>query len=217
MTYRRILKSGLVIASTAPEHAEQLERLQEVVFPTLAAEQRFRAPHYLKHIELFADGQFVGLDGESVVAMTSTIRLDFDFEHFDHSFDDIIQGGWMTSHQPEGKWLYGADVGTRPDYRKRGLARGLYAARHETVRRLGLEGQVTVGMMSGYGARKHEMSARDYFAELCAGRVTDPTITAQMHIGFSIRGLIPGYLHDPVCDDYGVCLVLEAARDVRPD
>ncbi|MBI3891817.1 MAG: GNAT family N-acetyltransferase [Candidatus Wallbacteria bacterium] len=217
MPYRRVLKSGLVIASTAPGHAAQLERLQEVVFPTLAPEQRFRAPHYFKHIELFPEGQFVGLDGDTVVAMTSTVRLDFDFEHFGHGFDDIIQGGWMTSHQPGGSWLYGADIGTRPDYRHRGLARGLYAARHETVRSLGLAGQVTVGMMSGFGARKNEMSAQEYYEGLKAGRIVDPTISAQMRIGFQIGGLIPDYLHDPVCDNYGVCLVLDAAHEVRPE
>ena len=43
-----------------------MEALQRVVFPTLADEQRFKAAHYLKHIELFPEGQFVGLDDERV-------------------------------------------------------------------------------------------------------------------------------------------------------
>ena len=66
--YRRALPNGLVIASARPEHAAQLEALQRVVFPTLADEERFKAAHYLHHIELFPDGQFVGLDGDRVVA-----------------------------------------------------------------------------------------------------------------------------------------------------
>ncbi len=64
------------------------------------------------------------LDGDRVVGATSTIRLHFDFEHVDHTFAEIIQGGWLTSHEPTGDWLYGADIGVHPDYRGRGLARG---------------------------------------------------------------------------------------------
>ena len=152
--------NGLVIASARPEHAEQLEHLQMVVFPTLADEERFKARHYRKHIELFPEGQFVGLDGDRVVAATATIRLHFDFDHVTHTFAEIIQGGWLTSHEPDGDWLYGADIGVDPAYRGRGLAQALYAARQELVWALGLKGQVTAGMMSGYGAVKHRMKRR---------------------------------------------------------
>jgi GNAT superfamily N-acetyltransferase len=212
--YRTELPGGLVLRSTGPEHAEQLEALQNTVFPTLAPEERFRAVHYRKHIELFPDGQFVVVDGERVVGMTSTIRLNFDFEHTNHTFADVIQGGFLTSHEPGGTWLYGADVGTHPDYRGRGIARALYRARHDVVRRLGLLGQVTVGMMSGYGACKGAMTADEYFAELCCGKRSDPTLSAQLRVGFEIRGLLKGYLNDPVCDNCGVLIVLPAEKDL---
>ena len=210
--YRR-LSEGLAVWRTGPEHVAQLEELQRIVFPTLAPEQRFLAPHYLRHLELFPEGQYVVVDHNGrVVGMTSTIRLDFDFAHPDHTFADIIQGGWLTSHQPEGAWLYGADLGTHPDYRQRGIARALYAARHDTVHALGLAGQVTVGMPSGYGAVKHLMTAEQYYAELASGARSDPTISVQLRIGFELRQLVPGYIDDPVCDGYGVVLVLPAQR-----
>ena len=84
----------LTIASARPEHADQLEYLQTVVFPTLADEERFKARHYRRHIELFPEGQFVGLDGDRVVAATATIRLHFDFDHVNHTFGEIIQGAF---------------------------------------------------------------------------------------------------------------------------
>lgn len=215
--FDRILASGIRIRSTGAEHAEALEELQVLCFPTLADEERFKRAHYLKHIEIFPEGQFVALaleDADRVVGMTSTIRLDFDFEHTDHTFADVIQGGWLTSHEPFGRWLYGADIGTHPEYRRRGIARGLYAARQDTVRRLGLEGQVTVGMLRGYGELKDEMTAEAYYGSLLSGERNDPTISAQMKIGFEPRGLLPGYLNDPVCDNYGVLLVLDAEKEV---
>lgn len=213
--YRREMPGGLVVASTQARHAGQLERLQDLCFPTLAVEQRFRAPHYLKHIELFPEGQFVVLDRDRVVGMTSTVRLHFDFEHPGHDFDDIIQGGWLTSHEPDGDWLYGADIGTHPEYRRRGIAKALYVARHDTVRRLGLKGQVTVGMLPGYAAVKDGMSIEEYYEGVRDGRLNDPTVSAQMAVGFEVRGLMRNYLHDPVCDNSGACLVLEASRNVK--
>jgi GNAT superfamily N-acetyltransferase len=207
---------GLALFRTRPEHAAGLEELQRIVFPTLAPEERFLAAHYLKHIELFPAGQFcvVDLATTRVVGMTSTIRMNFDFAHPDHTFADVIQGGWLTSHDPAGRWLYGADIGAHPDYRRRHIARALYAARHRTVRELGLDGQLTVGMPSGYGAVKDQMSAETYYAELVAGTRSDPTISAQRRVGFELRGLVAGYINDPVCDRYGVVLVLPAEREV---
>ena len=212
--YHRVLPSGLVIASARPEHAPALEELQRIVFPTLADEERFKAAHYRKHLELFPEGQFVGLDGERVVAATATIRLHFDFDHTGHTFADIIQGGWLTSHEPDGDWLYGADIGVHPDYRGRGLGQALYAARQELVWALGLKGQVTAGMLSGYGAVKHRMRAEEYYEALVTGRITDPTLSMQQRVGFEFRGLLENYLRDPVCDNYSVLIVLDAEKDV---
>jgi GNAT superfamily N-acetyltransferase len=213
--YRRVLPNGLVIASARAEHAPQLEALQRVVFPTLADEERFKAAHYLKHFELFPAGQFVGLDGDRVVAATATIRLHFDFTDRSHTFADIIQGGWLTSHEPDGGWLYGADVGVHPDYRGKGLALALYAARQELVWALGLEGQVTAGMMSGFGTVKHRMSAETYYEGLVAGRINDPTLSMQRRVGFEFRALLKDYLQDPICDNYSVLIVLDAAKSVE--
>ncbi len=210
----KLLSNGIRVVSTRKEHGPALEELQILCFPTLDDDQRFKSAHYGKHIELFPEGQFVALDGDKVVGMTSTIRMRFDFEHVEHTFADVIQGGWLTSHEPDGDWLYGADIGTHPAYRQRGIARALYAARHLTVRALGLEGQVTVGMLRGYGALKGEMSAQDYYDSLLRGERRDPTISAQMSVGFEPRGLLPDYLNDPVCDNYGVLLVLAAEKDV---
>jgi GNAT superfamily N-acetyltransferase len=154
-------------------------------------------------------------DGDRVVGMTSTIRMNFDFDHPDHTFADVIQGGWLTSHDPAGRWLYGADIGVHPEYRRRGIARMLYKARHETVRALGLEGQVTVGMPSGYGALKDQMTAQQYYDELVAGARIDPTISAQRRLGFQLRSLVSDYIDDPVCDRYGIVLVLPADREVQ--
>lgn len=214
MAFSHCLADDLGVASTTNEHAEQLEQLQRLVFPTLASEELFRAEHYRKHIELFPEGQLVVVDGDRVVGMTSAVRMDFDFDHPQHTFAELMQGGWLTSHEPRGAWLYGADIGVHPEYRGRGLARALYAARHEAVRRLGLAGQVTVGLMNGYGPVCDELSPQAYFDDLVAGKRNDPTVSAQQKIGFALRCVVEGYVRDPQCGDCGVLMTLPAEQDV---
>jgi 4-aminobutyrate aminotransferase / (S)-3-amino-2-methylpropionate transaminase / 5-aminovalerate transaminase len=213
--YYRKLDWGLVVIHARPEFAPQMEALQIACFPTLADEQRMKARHYRRHTELFNEGQFVVLDGDRVVAATTTLRLDFDFEHGHHSFEDIIQGGWLTSHQPEGAWLYGADLGVDPAYRGRGLSTALYAARQELVWRLGLKGQVTAGMFPGYSQYRSQMPVEEYYNRVVDGSIWDPTLSVQMKVGFEPRGLLKDYLLDPVCDNYSVLEVLDPATDVR--
>jgi GNAT superfamily N-acetyltransferase len=142
-----------------------------------------------------------------VVGATTTLRLPFDFHHLHHTFADIIQGGWLTSHDPNGDWLYGADVGVLPEYRRRGLARRLYEARHALVRRLRLRGHVAGGLLRGYGAWKARMAVDEYVARVVAGELVDPTLTAQLRCGFEVRGIIQSYVTDPSCDNKAALIV----------
>jgi len=206
--------SGLVIQNTRSGHAAQLEELQRIVFPTLAEDELILAKHYLKHLEIFPEGQFVITDNERVVGMTSTMRSNFDLSDLQHSFKETFAGGWMTNHDANGQWLYGLDIGVHPDYRGKGLARLLYRARHQVARQLGLKGQITVGMMSGYGKVSHLTSGLAYYGELIAGLRTDPTITPQMKIGFEPIALIPDYLNDPVCGNYGVFIKIDIDKEI---
>lgn len=205
------------IVPTAPEHAETLAALQRQVFPTLAPRQRFEAAHYRRHVAMFPEGQFAAVAGEMPgipVASTTTLRLDLDLDAPRHSFAEIMGGGFLTAHDPEGSWLYGADLGVHPDFRRRGIARALYAARHRLVRERGLLGQVTVGLLSGYGSMSEEVPARTYFHQVVTGVRTDPTLSVQLRLGFEPRAILSGYVDDPVCRGYGVFLVLPADRPV---
>lgn len=208
---------GWRVAPTAGHHAEALAELQRVVFPTLDPGERFGADHYRRHVEIFPEGQFVALTrADTPVAATTTLRLNLDLRCPQHRFPEFLGGLFLTAHDPRGEWLYGADVGVSPDWRRRGIARALYAARQFTAQRLGLRGQLTVGMLNGYGAVAGRMPAVDYYRRLLAGEIRDPTVSAQMRIGFRPGGLIPDYVQDPRCAGYGVLLTLPSATEIRP-
>ena len=232
----------MTVMPMLPQHAGVLEELQRIVFPALSVAERLRAEHYLAHLQVFPEGQFVltneapatsfpppaGGAGQAlpfntdmteqaqppVIGMTTTHRMNFDLSSYQHSFLETSGNGWMSHHQPEGEWLYGLDMGIHPEFRGRGGARLLYRARQQLVRRLGLRGQLTVGMMNGYGAVRGQISGAEYYREWLEGRREDPTLTRQRKIGFEPLGLIHDYLHDPACGNYGVLLRLDAGREV---
>lgn len=209
--YKEILANNIVISPMRFAHAEQLETLQRIVFPNLAEEELLHANQYAAHVKLFPEGQFVALDGDKVIGATSSIRYHFDInknEH--HSFFEIMGGGWFTTHEPGGEWLYGMDVSVHPNYRGQGIARALYRARQHTSRKLGLKGQMTVGMLNGYSNVKEKVTIEEYFEMVKSRQVFDPTVSVQEKIGFSIISLMKDYLNDETCGNAGAVIVLDA-------
>lgn len=210
--YYKKLSSGLVIQNTEAIHAKALDGLQQLIFPTLSVEERMAEQHYLHHIKLFPAGQFVVLDGDTPVAMSTTIRHHLALE--DHRFLDISDNLWMNTHEPEGDWLYGMDVGVHPDYRGKGIAREIYRSRQEICQKLGLKGQITVGMPNGYIHYSQQLSLDEYFEKVVLGQIKDPTVSAQQKIGFKLIRLIHNYLDDPQCGNGGVLMTLDVSQIV---
>ncbi|MBS1488937.1 MAG: GNAT family N-acetyltransferase [Bacteroidetes bacterium] len=206
--YRKEVGEGLVIMTTQPEHAPQLEALQQIVFPTLAPESLMRKEHYLNHIRIFPEGQFVVLHSARVVGMTTSIRYHLTLGE-QHTFDEMLDGGFLNTHDPTGAWLYGMDIGTHPDFRGKGIATYLYNARQDTVKKLNLNGQFTYGMLSGYGALKNKMTAEAYYQQVISKKIKDPTVSRQIKNGFVPHGLVAGYVNDPVCAGYCAFLIRE--------
>jgi len=209
--YKEIISNNIVIARMRFAHAEQLEALQRIVFPSLAEEELLHANQYQAHVQLFPEGQFVALDGDKVIGATSSIRYHFDIDKNEHhSFFEIMGGGWFTTHEPNGEWLYGMDVSVHPNYRGQGIARALYRARQYTCRQLGLKGQMTVGMLNGYGSVKDKVTIEEYFDRVKSHQVFDPTVSVQEKIGFNIISLMKDYLNDETCGNAGAVIVLDA-------
>ncbi len=196
------------VINSTPDLAEQLEAVQRASFPTLADEEIITAQHYAAHIERFPEGQFAVLnEAGQVVACSTDFRTKVDFDHFEHRYIDAVDHNWLGNHDPEGDWLYGADIGVLPSYRRRGIGRILYETRRALIRRLNLRGHVAGGMLKGYGNYKSKMSVEDYVEHLIAGKLFDPTVSVQLKMGFKIHGIIQNYVDAPSCDNKAAFIV----------
>lgn len=189
--------------------ADHQQAIQQASFPKLAPEELMRAEHYLKHLEVFPLGQHavVEVATNRVVACSTDFRAYIDFGHYQHKYIEAVAGNWLTNHQPEGDWMYGADIGVHPDYRGFGLSTLLYRVRHDLVRQLNLKGHVAGAMPKGYGALKDQMPIEHYVLEVARGNRFDPVLSVQLKRGYAPWGIIPDYLDDPSCANYGVFIV----------
>jgi GNAT superfamily N-acetyltransferase len=215
------MPDGYAVVPSTAEMAEALAAIQAACFPTLDPSELMRAEHYRSHVRVFPEGQLAVVERATgrPVASSTDFRTTVDFSHYQHRYMDAVAGNWLTSHQPGGGWLYGADIGVHPDHRGRGLSRLLYDARQALVRRLGLRGHVLSGMPKGYGAVAGEMPIEAYVTEVVRGRRTDPTLSVQLRRGYWPYGIIPGYVDDPSSAGYAVFLVWrnpDRAPDERP-
>jgi GNAT superfamily N-acetyltransferase len=215
MSYSEILPSNIAIVPMENYHVSQLEVLQHRVFPHLAEDEILHANQYLRHLEIFPEGQFTAMVGETVAGATTTMRYHYNIhqQHY-HTFKEATGDGWLTIHDPNGEWLYGVDICVSPAYRKMGIAKALYRARQHTCRMLNLKGQFTVGMLNGYKKLRNDLTIEEYFMKVKHGEIFDPTVSVQQRIGFEIIGLMKNYLHDPTCGNAGAILVLDAAKEV---
>jgi GNAT superfamily N-acetyltransferase len=198
-----------IIVQSEPWMAPQLEAIQRASFPELAFEELMHSEHYKAHMQVFPEGQHSILERSSnkVVGCSSDLKLEFDPNHYQHKYIEAVGHNYFTTHQPDANWLYGADIGVLPAYRGFGLSKLLYAARQDMVRRLGLQGHFAGAMPKGFGAHSSEMSIEQYVQQVVRGELNDPVLSIQLRRGYAVWGIIPNYLEDASCANYGVQIV----------
>ena len=197
------------IETIKPRYARALEQLQRDCFSTLDEDELMKEAHFLSHCRLFPEGNFVALNDDRVIGLGSGFLIDFDFDHAQHSFKDIIDGGFYRNHDPDGDWYYGGDISVHPDYRRRGVGSRLYQARMGVVKRLNRRGIVAGGLIPGFAEYKGRMSPGEYVNKVVAGAIYDSTLSFQLRRGFEVRGLLENYIEDAASDNWATLIVWE--------
>lgn len=184
----------------------ELIAIQRACFPEPYPEEQLWSPEQLQsHIRIFPEGALCAeVDGRLAGSCTSLI-IDFDPQHVQHSWAEISDDGFIRTHNPSGNSLYGIDIAVRPEFRGRGVARRMYQARYDLVARLGLERFLTAGRMPGYHTHARQLSPEAYAEQVIAGRLTDPVITPQLKAGLRPVAVLRDYIPD---EESGNCALL---------
>lgn len=184
-----------------------LDLVRRVYPPPHGPEAIWPASSLAEHIERFPEAQLVAETAEGEIAADATaLRLSLARALAPHDWAGITGGGRLSTHEPGGAAFYGVDIVVDPELQGRGLGARLYKARMELARRLGCTHFVAGARIPGYHKVAGFLSAEDYVADVAAGRRMDPTLSKQLHLGFQVHGLLPGYIKDYETCNYAVLI-----------
>lgn len=204
-------KATVRVVQTEPQYARRLAKMQNAIFPTLTDDELLNEWHYLKHIELFPEGQLtalVKLQGKwIVVGSTSTFRIRWNDAIQPHTFAEATSNGWFSNHNPVGRWLYGGDLSVHPEFHGMGVGGALYRARQNIVRNLNLKGEIAGGMIPGYYLYRDEMTIETYVENVIMGELFDPTLSVQVKNGFRVEKIMYDHITDPRSDNCAALIV----------
>jgi ribosomal protein S18 acetylase RimI-like enzyme len=160
-----------------------------------------------EHLTRFPAGQLVAeMEGRIVGAISSLIIDPGDDPRAAHTWAEVTAGGSFATHDADADTLYLADIYVHPDARGLGVARALHMAWRPLCGRLGLRGILAGGRLWNYWEHADTHSPEAYVARVVAGELFDRVLSVHLRDGFSVAGLLPGYLPDPRGLDYGVLL-----------
>ncbi len=202
------IKEKFTILNPAPEHFLAIQELCRRVYP-------FSKPWSLAQLEAhysyFREGQFVVMEESSgkLIGLAFSLIISWDdYSPYDN-WTDFTSAGFFHNHNPrKGKTLYGAEVMVDPEYRGRGIAKELYAARRELARRFNLKRIRAGARLVGYSKFKDTLSPEEYTQKVINKEIFDPTLSFQLGQGFVVLDVAKNYLlNDP--ESLGYAAVIE--------
>lgn len=202
----------LIVPSTA-EYADALVYIERVVYSGSKTDDSIDAlhvEHFKSMIATFPEGQFMAVDPLTgqVVGLTSSMLMRFDpTQSFVEPWVETTGYGFLTTHEPDGDWMYGVESAVLPNYQGKGVGSRLYAARFALAQRLNLRGMVAGSTIMNYHAYADTMTPEDYVRAVVAGQIFDNNLTKQLRKGFRVLNVIPDYVTDALSCGYGAAIV----------
>ena len=183
----------------------QIKRVMDRVYPDIGG--AWKPEEYAALINNFPEGQICIEDQGVVVAAALTILVNGDEFESRHTYEDVVDKGRMSGHDPDGNALYGVDVFVDPEYRGLRLGRRLYDARKELCEKLNLKGIIFGARIPGYGEHSKTMSPMEYIQKVKDNEIYDPVLSFQLSNDFHIKKVMKGYLPEDVkSSSYGVLM-----------
>jgi predicted amidohydrolase/GNAT superfamily N-acetyltransferase len=169
-----------------------LKEIMDLVYPNMegvSSEKKLRA-----QLSTFPEGQICIEDHGKVVAAAFSLIVDYDKFGDRHTYREITGDAYLTTHDPMGDVLYGAEVVVHPDYQGMRLGRRLYEARKELCQNLNLRSIVAGGRIPNYHNYAHEMSPQKYIELVKKKEIYDPILTFQLSNEFEVKRVLTDYL-----------------------
>ncbi|MBU1056206.1 MAG: bifunctional GNAT family N-acetyltransferase/carbon-nitrogen hydrolase family protein [Proteobacteria bacterium] len=195
----------LILRGLTRHDYPHIKRIMDKVYSGMGG--AWQEDEYNALIDNFPEGQICIEDKGAVVAAALSILVNAEEFESRHSYEDVVSGGKMTGHDPDGNAVYGVDIFVDPDYRGLRIGRRLYDARKELCEKLNLKCIIFGGRIPGYGEHSDAMSPSEYIQKVKANEIYDPVLSFQLSNDFHIKKIIKNYIpEDTQSQAYGVLM-----------
>jgi len=192
---------GVRISPMGEEHLDGVVELQKLVFPPPFSDELHWDVEYLQiHLDVFPEGQWVALDGNSVIGSCSNCRTSEERWKSHRNWWEAVDGPSIQGFDPNGSTLYGMDIGVHPKYRQQGIGRLFYERRFLYVEEQAMTRFGTACRIPDYSHHRG-LSLEAYVEGVVEERLTDRTLTPLLRYGLTCLGVKRDYLPDPESDD----------------
>ena len=159
-------------------------------------------------ISNFKEGCFVVTQNKKIIAYSASLIIDEKKALSAHTWNQITAGGFASTHDDHGEFLYGYETCVLPGLRGLRIGQRIYNARTRLVKFYQLKGIVFAGRIPNYSKRKKKVkSVEEYIEKVKLKEIKDPTLGFHLRRGFEVIGVLKNYL--PLDKDslgYGVHL-----------
>lgn len=150
-------------------------------------------------INNFPEGVFVAVYEGRVIGYAASLILPETLVLRAHTWREITGGGYGSTHNPGGQWLYGYEVFVNPEHRRLRIGDRLYRARARLCRDLRLKGIAICGRLPLLRRRLSRVGSVEAYVEgVLSKKIKDPTMGFQLRQGFEFQRVLPDYLPDDV-------------------
>ncbi len=147
------------------------------------------------HLTNYQKGCFVAELNGKIVAYSASILVDEDIALSAHTWNEITGGGYGTTHNPHGDFLYGYETCVDPDIRGFRIGQRIYIARMNLVKFENLKGIVFGGRIPGYSKRaKKVKNVEEYIEKVKEKKFKDSVLGFHLRRNFEVIGVLKNYL-----------------------
>lgn len=166
----------------------------------------------------FPEGHFVAeIDGQ-IVGYCATIIVPEKKALAPHTWREITGGGFGTTHNADGHYLYGYEICVDPSFRRYRIGQRFYKERKKLCQAYNKKGIVFAGRLPNLEKKiKETGSVEAYLEAVTSKRLRDPVFNFQIRQGFEVIGILEGYLpSDKASLGYGLHLLWKNPRYQEP-
>ncbi|MEX1100121.1 MAG: GNAT family N-acetyltransferase, partial [Bacteriovoracaceae bacterium] len=187
-------KAQILVRQAVSDDIEEILALSTKVYPQLPS---YPPEMLLGQITNYAQGCMVVEENGNIVAYSASIRLSERKVMRGHTWNSITGGGFGTTHEKDGEYLYGYEIFVDPALRGRRIGQRLYNARKNLARHYRLKGIVFAGRIPNYRKKSKKVdSVEEYIEQVQHNKIRDPSLGFQLRNGFEVLGVLKNYLPD---------------------